>query len=173
MNRHANEIKHINTFSINLSGQSLDDEAMTEYIIREFERGDIPAEKIKFEITETAAIANLHDATIFINTLKAFGCRFALDDFGSGLSSFAYLKNLNVDTLKIDGMFIKDILNDSLDYEMVKSINEIGHVMGLETVAEFVESDQILEKLKEIGVDYAQGYSLGKPVHIDEILNEV
>jgi len=171
MGQHANEIKHIRCFSINLSGQSLDDEAMTDYIIREFERGDIPAEKVKFEITETAAIANLHDATIFINTLKSFGCRFALDDFGSGLSSFAYLKNLNVDTLKIDGMFIKDILNDTLDYEMVKSINEIGHVMGLETVAEFVESEQILEKLKEIGIDYAQGYSLGKPVHIDEILN--
>lgn len=172
MNKHVQELKHVKSISINLSGQSLDDEAMTEYIIREFERGDIPANKIKFEITETAAIANLHEATRFINTLKAYGCSFALDDFGSGLSSFAYLKNLDVDTLKIDGMFIKDMLDDTLDYEMVKSINEIGHVMGLETVAEFVESDAILEKLKEIGVDYAQGYSLGKPVSIDEILKK-
>lgn len=170
MNKHVGALSHVKSISINLSGQSLDDEAMTEYIIREFERGDIPAEKIKFEITETAAIANLHDATMFINTLREFGCRFALDDFGSGLSSFAYLKNLNVDTLKIDGMFIKDMLDDTLDYEMVKSINEIGHVMGLETVAEFVESEAIMDKLKEIGVDYAQGYSLGKPVSLDEII---
>ena len=172
MNKHIQELVHVKSISINLSGQSLSDEAMTEYIIREFERGDIPASKIKFEITETAAIANLHEATRFINTLKAYGCRFALDDFGSGLSSFAYLKNLDVDTLKIDGMFIKDMLDDTLDYEMVKSINEIGHVMGLETVAEFVESDAIFEKLKEIGVDYAQGYSLGKPVNIDDILKK-
>jgi len=170
MNKHVNELNHVKSISINLSGQSLDDEAMTEYIIREFERGDIPASKVKFEITETAAIANLHEATQFINTLKTYGFRFALDDFGSGLSSFAYLKNLDVDTLKIDGMFIKDMLDDTLDYEMVKSINEIGHVMGLETVAEFVESDAILEKLKEIGVDYAQGYSLGEPINIDDIL---
>ena len=170
MNKHVNELEHVKSISINLSGQSLDDEAMAEYIIREFERGDIPASKVKFEITETAAIANLHEATQFINTLKTYGCRFALDDFGSGLSSFAYLKNLDVDTLKIDGMFIKDMLDDTLDYEMVKSINEIGHVMGLETVAEFVESDAILEKLKEIGVDYAQGYSLGEPINIDDIL---
>jgi diguanylate cyclase (GGDEF)-like protein/PAS domain S-box-containing protein len=172
MNKHVHELGHVESISINLSGQSLDDEAMTEYIIREFERGDIPATKIKFEITETAAIANLSEATKFINTLKAYGCTFALDDFGSGLSSFAYLKNLDVDTLKIDGMFIKDMLDDRLDYEMVKSINEIGHVMGLKTVAEFVESKAILEKLKEIGVDYAQGYSLGKPVIIDEILKK-
>ena len=172
MNQHLHELAHISSFSINLSGQSLNDEAMIDYIIREFERGDIPAGKIKFEITETAAIANLHDATLFIKSLKEFGCRFALDDFGSGLSSFAYLKNLKVDTLKIDGMFVKDMLTDTLDYEMVKSINEIGHVMGLETVAEFVESEAILDKLKEIGVDYAQGYSLGKPVSIDEILKK-
>ena len=172
MSRHADELEHIDSMSINLSGQSLDDEAMTMYIIKEFERDKIPAQKINFEITETAAIANLRDATIFINTLKEFGCRFALDDFGSGLSSFAYLKNLNVDTLKIDGMFIKDMLSDSLDYEMVKSINGIGHVMGLETVAEFVESEEILEKLKEIGVNFVQGYSIGKPIPIDEILKK-
>jgi diguanylate cyclase (GGDEF)-like protein/PAS domain S-box-containing protein len=172
MNQHQDELAHISSISINLSGQSLNDEAMIDYIIHEFEHGDIPAGKIKFEITETAAIANLHDATLFIKTLREFGCRFALDDFGSGLSSFAYLKNLKVDTLKIDGMFVKDMLTDTLDYEMVKSINEIGHVMGLETVAEFVESEEILDKLKEIGVDYAQGYSLGKPVSIDEILKK-
>ncbi len=172
MSRHADQLEHVDSMSINLSGQSLGDEAMTMYITKELQRGGIPAQKINFEITETAAIANLRDATTFIGSLKKLGCRFALDDFGSGLSSFAYLKNLNVDTLKIDGMFIKDILSDSLDYEMVKSINEIGHVMGLETVAEFVESEEILEKLKEIGVDFVQGYSIGKPVAIDEILKK-
>ncbi len=170
LSEHRSLLPQIGRISINLSGQSLDDEAMTEYIIREFERGEIPADKVKFEITETAAIANLQDATQFISRLKRFGCRFALDDFGSGLSSFAYLKNLDVDTLKIDGMFIKDMLNDKLDYEMVKSINDIGHVMGLETVAEFVESDAILDKIRAIGIDYAQGYSLGKPVPIETLV---
>ena len=130
----------------------------------------MPAEKIKFEITETAAIANLRAATQFIETLAKFGIRFALDDFGSGLSSFAYLKKLQVDALKIDGMFVKDMLTDPLDFEMVKSINEIGHVMGLKTIAEFVEEEEVLLRLREIGVDYVQGYAIGKPVPIDDIL---
>lgn len=172
MNGHVDQLAGIEHISINLSGQSLGDEAMTEYIIRELESSVIPASKIKFEITETAAIANLHDATLFINALKAYGCRFALDDFGSGLSSFAYLKHLGVDTLKIDGMFIKDMLTDAIDYEMVKSINQIGHVMGLETVAEFVESEAILDKLKEIGVDYGQGYAIGKPILLEALFEE-
>jgi len=170
ISRHASELNHINTISINLSGQSMGDEAMLGFIIKQFEQGDVPAEKIKFEITETAAVTNLRDATVFIKTLRDFGCRFALDDFGSGLSSFAYLKNLKVDSLKIDGMFVKDMLTDSLDYEMVKSINQIGHVMGLETIAEFAENDEILDKLQEIGVDHAQGFTLGRPVPIESIL---
>ena len=171
ISRHAKQLNHIKSFSINLSGQSLGDEAMLGFIIREFQQGDVPAEKIKFEITETAAIANLRDATVFMRTLSELGCRFALDDFGSGLSSFAYLKNLKVNVLKIDGMFVKDMLEDPIDFAMVKSINDIGHVMGLETIAEFVESDEIADKLREIGVDYAQGYALGKPVPIDTLLN--
>jgi len=169
---HAAQLNHINTISINLSGQSLGDEAMLGFIIREFQRGTVPVEKIKFEITETAAIANLRDATFFMKTLSEFGCRFALDDFGSGLSSFAYLKNLKVDALKIDGMFVKDMLDDPIDYEMVKSINDIGHVMGLETIAEFVENEQVAEELRAIGVDYAQGYALGRPMPIDRILQD-
>lgn len=173
ISRHADQLNQVSTISINLSGMSMGDEAMLGFIIREFEHGDVPAEKIRFEITETMAVANLRDAAVFIKTLKEFGCRFALDDFGSGLSSFAYLKNLQVDTLKIDGMFVKDMLHDSLDYEMVKSINEIGHVMGLETIAEFVESEDILDKLREIGVDYAQGYNMGKPMPIDNILQKL
>ncbi len=130
---------------------------------------NIPPEKICFEITETAAIANLPDACRFINVLRQQGCCFALDDFGSGLSSFAYLKNLQVDFLKIDGTFVKDIAEDPLDWAMVKYINEIGQLMGKQTIAEFVENEDILAKLKEIGVDYAQGYHLGEPRPIDDM----
>ena len=168
--RHTEHLHHINVFNINLSGQSIGDEAMLGFILKEFENGDLPGEKIKFEITETAAIANLRDASLFMKTLSEHGCRFALDDFGSGLSSFAYLKNLNVDAIKIDGMFVRDMLTDPLDFEMVKSINDIGHVMGLEVVAEYVESQNVMDKLREIGVDHAQGNALGKPVPIDDIL---
>ena len=106
----------------------------------------------------------------FIGTLKGLGCRFALDDFGSGLSSFAYLKNLPVDYLKIDGLFVKDIADDPIDHAMVKSINEIGHVMGMKTIAEFVENDMIRGMLKEIGVDYAQGYGIHKPQLLTQLL---
>ena len=109
-------------------------------------------------------------AIVFISKMKELGCRFALDDFGSGLSSFAYLKNLPVDYSKIDGMFVKDIADDPIDHAMVKSINEIGHVMGMQTIAEFVENDVIKGMLKEIGVDYAQGYGIGKPQPFDDLL---
>ena len=119
-------------------------------------------------MTETAAIENLPAATRFIKALKAIGCVFSLDDFGSGLSSFAYLKNLPVDILKIDGMFVRDIVNDPIELAMVRSINEIGHVMGKQTVAEFVEDQAIFDKLRETGVDYAQGYVVGRPRPIEE-----
>jgi len=142
------------------------------HIVERFKEGRIPPEKICMEITETAAITNLTSATRFIRMLKEWGCRFALDDFGSGLSSFAYLKNLPVDFLKIDGLFVKDILDDPIDFAMVKSINEIGHVMGKKTVAEFVDSEDILSSLRDIGVDYAQGYAIGRPLPIAHILND-
>ncbi len=129
----------------------------------------IPPEKICFEITETAAITNVTSATRFITALKEIGCQFALDDFGSGLSSFAYLKNFTVDFLKIDGAFVKDLVNDPIDLAMVKSINEIGHVMGIKTIAEFVENAAILKKLSEIGVDYVQGHGIGKPHRLDDL----
>ena len=140
------------------------------YLQKRLTETNIPAGIICFEITETAAIANLSRANQFINTLREFGCHFSLDDFGSGLSSFAYLKNLPVDYLKIDGMFVKDILEDPIDEAMVKSINEIGHVMRMMTVAEFVESDEIRERLKAIGVDFVQGYGVAMPVPLDQII---
>ncbi|MEJ2761688.1 MAG: EAL domain-containing protein [Gammaproteobacteria bacterium] len=149
--------------SINLSGQSLSDDELLKYIIEHFESSGIDPHKFCFEVTETAAIANLTYATQFIKALKKMGARFALDDFGSGLSSFAYLKNLPVDYLKIDGQFVRDVLHDPLDLAMVKSINDIGHVMGKKTIAEFVENQDILEVMKEVGIDYVQGYGIAKP----------
>ena len=133
------------------------------------ERHGVPAQLICFEITETSAIANLNKAIVFMQRLKDIGCQFALDDFGSGLSSFAYLKSLPVDFLKIDGVFVKDIVADPIARAMVASINTIGHEMGLQTVAEFVETEAILDQLRELGVDYAQGYFLGHPQPLSEL----
>ncbi|NOT11475.1 MAG: EAL domain-containing protein [Methylococcaceae bacterium] len=155
--------------SINLSGLSLSDETMLLFISKQFAEWSIPTHKICFEITETAAIANLTYAAKFISDLREQGCLFSLDDFGSGLSSFAYLKNLPVDFIKIDGLFVKDILDDKVDLAMVKSINEVGHVMNKKTIAEFVENEQIFNCLNDLGVDFAQGYGIGKPVPLDQI----
>jgi EAL domain-containing protein (putative c-di-GMP-specific phosphodiesterase class I) len=135
-------------FAINLSGMSLSEES---------------SRRICFEITETAAISKLDSAMRFISILKTKGCRFILDDFGSGLSSFAYLRDLQVDFLKIDGEFVKDMMEDRVKRAMVESINQIGHVMGIQTIAEWVENRQTLDALKEMGVDYAQGYWLCRP----------
>ncbi|MEE8625258.1 MAG: EAL domain-containing protein [Acidiferrobacterales bacterium] len=160
---HPEQLDHLKLCTINLSGHSLGDADFMQFIIKELNESTIPPEKICFEVTETAAIGNLMKATRFMSILRNLGCRFSLDDFGSGMSSFAYLKELPVDYLKIDGIFVKDIADDPIDYAMVKAINEMGHVMGKETVAEFVEKEAILWKLREIGVDYAQGYAIAKP----------
>ncbi len=165
-------LNEIDFCSINLSGQSLTDPEILDLIIIQLNKTCISGKKICFEITETAAISNLSIAMKFIASLRGLGCQFALDDFGSGLSSFAYLKNLSVDFLKIDGMFVKDIVNDPIDHAMVKSINEIGHIMGIQTIAEFVENDVIKGMLKEIGVDYVQGYGLGKPYPLEQLVHE-
>ena len=148
--------------SINLSGASVADPSFMKFLIDEIDRSDLE-DKICFEITETAAVTNLSAASRAINILHGMGIRFSLDDFGSGLSSFAYLKNLQVDYLKIDGHFVKDIVTDPIDRAMVNSIHEVGSVMGKTTIAEFVENDEILTVLRDIGVDYVQGFGIGKP----------
>jgi len=155
--------KSLTSCAINLSGHSLSNEEFLYFIVGKLDEGKVPTSNICFEITETVAISRLSNAIRFMEVLKAKGCFFALDDFGSGVSSFGYLKNLPVDFLKIDGMFVRDMLNDPIDMEMVRSINEIGHVMGKKTIAEFVENNETLECLKKLGVDYAQGYHMGKP----------
>ncbi len=169
---HPAFLNRIDFVSLNLSGQSLTQDGFLDFIISTLDASGIAGEKICFEITETAAIENLTSARKFIASLKAAGCRFALDDFGSGLSSFAYLKNLPVDYLKIDGLFVREIVDDQINRTMVRSINEIGHVMGMRTIAEFVENDEIKELLREIGVGDAQGYGVGRPVPFDGLLDE-
>ncbi|MGE5657735.1 MAG: EAL domain-containing protein [Actinomycetota bacterium] len=150
-------------YAINLSGASINDDQFIDFLHEQFLIYQIPPQVICFEITETLAIANLSKAACLIKKLKELGCRFALDDFGSGMSSFAYLKNLPVDFVKIDGNFVKNIVENPIDLAMVEAINRIGHVMGIQTIAEYVENESVLAKLQELGVDYAQGYFLGRP----------
>ena len=172
LREHPSLVKSLHLCGINLSGQSLGNEEILRFILAQIDEGSIPPEKLCFEVTETAAISDLVQATRFISILKDRGCMFALDDFGSGFSSFAYLKKLPVDYLKIDGSFVKDIVNDSIDLAMVRSINEIGHVMGKKTIAEFVEDKNVLEILGEVGVDYAQGYEIGRPTPIADFKSQ-
>ncbi|WP_143021701.1 bifunctional diguanylate cyclase/phosphodiesterase [Nitrosospira sp. Nsp18] len=153
----------VGTCSINLSGASVCDENFYEFVIEQFALYKVPPEGICFEITETSAIANLTQAVILMGKLKKIGCRFSLDDFGSGMSSFTYLKRLPVDYLKIDGGFVKGMVDDPIDKAMVEAINSIGHVMHIKTIAEFVENSAILDLLRRMGVDYAQGYGIEKP----------
>lgn len=155
--------KRIGICAVNLSGQTLGDLSFHNEVIALLDEWKVPADKICFEITETSAIANLSNAKLFMQRLKQHGCTFALDDFGSGLSSFAYLKTLPVDFVKIDGLFVKDILSDPVDRAMVKAIIEMAHAMGKLAIAEFVENDAILQELIDLGVDYVQGYGIGRP----------
>ncbi|MDH3490656.1 MAG: EAL domain-containing protein [Gammaproteobacteria bacterium] len=154
------------TLAINLSGTSLSEDRFLEFVIDELRKHKLPKGAICFEITETAAISNLSRVVHFMQTLKKLGCKFSLDDFGSGLSSFTYLKNLPVDYLKIDGHFIRNVVEDSVDESMVRAIREVGHAMGIETIAERVETKQVLEKLGSLGVEFAQGYYIARPASV-------
>ncbi|MEW5756202.1 MAG: DUF1631 family protein [Pseudomonadota bacterium] len=156
-------LESIESISINLSGDSLNDERFMGFVLEQTRKTGLPMDRVCFEVTETAGISNLSSATEFIRQVKQTGCKFSLDDFGSGHSSYAYLKNLPVDYLKIDGVFVKEMHKNPSDYAVVKSITEIGHFMGKKIVAEFVENEDVLSLLADIGVDYAQGYVHGAP----------
>jgi diguanylate cyclase (GGDEF)-like protein/PAS domain S-box-containing protein len=160
---HPDELAGLMLCAINISGHSCADPAFLEFVLRQLNDTAVPAAKVCFEITETAAIEHLADARRFITVLKQQGCRFALDDFGSGLSSFAYLKQLPVDFLKIDGTFVTGIVDNAVDLAMVRAIHEIARVLGIQTIAEFAETSAILDKLRELEVDYVQGYAIGQP----------
>jgi diguanylate cyclase (GGDEF)-like protein/PAS domain S-box-containing protein len=149
--------------AINLSGNSLSDETLLSFIEAQFYKYAFPPERVCFEITETAAIQNLHRATDLMRALKRRGSQFALDDFGSGMSSFHYLKNLPVDYLKIDGSFVKDMLGNTRDSALVAAINQMSHTLGIQTIAEYAENQAIVERLRELDVDYAQGFFFGHP----------
>ncbi len=156
-----------NIVAINISGTSINDDDFLNFVrgcIAEF---SVPTQHVCFEITETAAIRNLEKASAFIRALKAIGFKFALDDFGAGSSSFAYLKHLSVDYLKIDGSFVRDIEHDSINRAMVEAVAKIGRVVGIATIAEWVENDTILDHVREIGIDYAQGYAIARPRALD------
>ncbi len=169
LSNHPDRLEQLSLCNINLSGHSLGEKDMLHFILSTFENTLVPPEKICFEVTETAAINQLNHAVRFFKALKAQGFLFALDDFGSGLSSFAYLKNLPVDIIKIDGMFVKNMDIDDFDHAMVKSISEIGRVMNKKTVAEFVENQEILQLLRKLKVDYAQGYHITPPRPLNDM----
>ena len=156
--------------SINLSGQTVSDPSIAEYILSLRSKYDIDPSKIIFEVTETAAIQNSDAAMTLLDTLSTVGFHFSLDDFGTGLSSFSYLKDMPVSTLKIDGVFIRDIETDPISHAMVKSITEIANVMGIKTVAEYVENNSIYKILKDIGINYAQGFFVHKPEALESII---
>jgi EAL domain-containing protein (putative c-di-GMP-specific phosphodiesterase class I) len=155
-------------FSINLSGTSLNSESIVAFIQTELEKTSLNADQVCFEITETAAITNITAAASMMNDLKKLGFNFALDDFGKGVSSYSYLNNLPVDYLKIDGEYVREINSNPVSYEIIRSVNEIAHLLGMETIAEYVENDAILATLKTIGIDYVQGFNFGLPQPLED-----
>jgi diguanylate cyclase (GGDEF)-like protein/PAS domain S-box-containing protein len=169
MQAHRGRLARFGRFFINLSRDSVVDVGMAAYIRNAIADAGVDPQRVGFEVQEKVAIANLTQANQLFGELRRMGCTVSLDDFGSGVSSFAYLKALGADFLKIDGMFVGNISQDKVDYAMVRSITEIGHVMGKQVIAESVESDAVLEKLGEIGVDFAQGFGVGEPRPLEEI----
>lgn len=160
------------SYAINLSGKSIGDDDFTDYVRDQLQKHGIPPRLICFEITETSAIANLHGARRFIESFRELGCKFALDDFGTGMSSISYLKSLPVDYIKIDGCFVKEILKSDVDRAMVEMIARLGKMLGKAVVAEFAETDAIVDELRAMGIDYAQGYAIGKPMPLDEFARD-
>jgi EAL domain-containing protein (putative c-di-GMP-specific phosphodiesterase class I) len=148
---------------INLSGASIGDQRFAAFLTDAIQKSPLPPGTINFEITETAVIRSITEAGILMTSLREMGCKFALDDFGSGLSSFGYLKKLPVDHLKIDGMFIRGLLRDKTDRIFVKSIIDIAHTLNIKTTAEFIENEKLLDVVRELGADYAQGFAVGRP----------
>jgi EAL domain-containing protein (putative c-di-GMP-specific phosphodiesterase class I) len=159
-------------FAVNLSATSLADEAFLRYLQRQFADWGVPYPSICFEITETAGIRNLDHAREFLAELNALGCSFALDDFGTGLSNYGYLRELPLAYLKIDGSFVRTMNEDPVNRSLVESINQIGHVLGLQTIAEWAEDQETVDRLREIGVDFAQGYGVGEPIALCDLTLE-
>jgi len=160
-------------YSINLSGSSLNDESFIDFLKSQLEASPVDTRSLCFEITETVAISNLQKVATFMLELKKLGCYFALDDFGSGMSSFTYLKHLPVDFLKIDGNFVKEAAADKIVCAMLEAINQVGHLMGLKTIAEYVENQPILQKVRELGIDYVQGYEIQRPQRLCALINAI
>ena len=155
--------------SIKLSEKTLSEEETLTYVLEQFSISKLPPREVVFEVTESAALASLSNTENFIRVLGEYCCRFLLDDFGSGHSSYAYLEHLPFEFVKIDGVFVRNILASSGDRAMVESMNEMGHFMGKKTITEFVKNDAILEALREIGVDYAQGFAIEEPKRLTEL----
>lgn len=163
-------LTHMENISVNLSGQSLGDPSFHVYVQNLIESYSLDCTKLCFEITETAAITNIDEATKFMNRMKNYGVRFSLDDFGSGVSSFVYLKSLPVDYLKIDGQFISDLIDNPIDQATVRCITEVAKVTGKKTIAEWVEHETVETMLKDMGIDYTQGFFRHKPAPLDYLL---
>ncbi len=167
------EQKVVPNLAINLSGNSITDDKFMEFLFEQISEFGVGTNKICFEITESGTISNMVKATDFVNEFKNIGCKFSIDDFGTGLASHSYLRELPVDYVKIDGAFVSTIHENPKDYAMAKSINDLAHFLGQETIAEFVENDTIIEKLREIGVDFLQGWAIGRPTPLSELTEQL
>ncbi|KZY41120.1 MULTISPECIES: EAL domain-containing protein [unclassified Oleiphilus] len=172
LGKHPEHLEKLGCASINLSPQSIGQKEFSAFLVNLFEENKVPPHKVCFEITESMAITHLDNTQNFIDKFRALGCRFALDDFGTGFSSYAYLKDLNIDYLKIDGVFVKNLCDDAVNTAMIKSIADVASAIGIETIAEFVETAEIQDKLTEIGITYSQGYHIHKPVKLDSLALE-
>jgi diguanylate cyclase (GGDEF)-like protein len=160
-------------FAINLSGHSLQDDGFLEFVIDQIKQSSLPPGALCFELTETATVGNLAKAQNFMRSLQDLGCQFALDDFGTGVSSLAYLKDLSVNYLKIDGTFVRDAITNSRSESMIKAIAQLAKVMCMETIAEYVETDMLRARMTDLGVDYGQGFAMGKAQPLEELLSEL